>query len=66
MRAGPLCATGSTTAVCRERQLVIGALRAAVNQDQDASDRDLIQMRLDQAIVYRDRIEITLQTYRHT
>ena len=32
-----------------------------VNQDQDASDRDLIQKRLDKAIVYRDRIEITLQ-----
>ena len=42
-------------------QLVIGALRAAVDQDQDASDQDLIQVRLDQAIVYRDRIEITLQ-----
>ena len=42
-------------------ELVIGALRAAFNRDQDASDRDLIQKRLDKAIVYRDRIEITLQ-----
>jgi site-specific DNA recombinase len=42
-------------------QLVIGTLRAAFDQDQDASDRDLIQKRLDKAIVYRDRIEITLQ-----
>lgn len=42
-------------------QRVIGALRAAFNQDVDASDRDLIQERLDKAIVYRDRIDITLQ-----
>ena len=42
-------------------QLVIGALRATFNQDQDASDRDLIQKRLDKAVVYRDRIEVTLQ-----
>jgi site-specific DNA recombinase len=42
-------------------QLVIGALRGAFYQDQDASDRDLIQKRLDKAVVYRDRIEITLQ-----
>ncbi len=42
-------------------QLIIGALRAAFNQQQDASDRDLIQTRLDKVIVYRDRIEVTLQ-----
>jgi site-specific DNA recombinase len=42
-------------------QLVIGALRAACSQDQDASDRDLSQNRLDKAIVYRDGVEITLQ-----
>jgi site-specific DNA recombinase len=42
-------------------QLVIGALRAAFNQEEDESDRDLIQKRLDKAIVCRDRIEITLQ-----
>ena len=42
-------------------QLVIGALRAAFNQERDASDGDLLQKRLDKAIVYRDRIEVTLQ-----
>jgi site-specific DNA recombinase len=42
-------------------QRVIGTLRAASDHDQDASDRDLIQKRLDKAIVYRDRIEITLR-----
>ena len=36
-------------------------MRAAFNQQQDASDRDLIQTRLDKVIVYRDRIEVTLQ-----
>jgi hypothetical protein len=36
-------------------------LRAAFGQDQDAPDRDLIQKRLDKAIVCRDRIEITPQ-----
>jgi hypothetical protein len=40
---------------------VIRALREAFNQDQDASDRDLIQTRLDKAIVYRNRIEMTLR-----
>jgi site-specific DNA recombinase len=54
---------GSVTRVSASdvEQLVIGALRAAFDQDHDASDRDLIQKRLDKAIVYRDRIEITLQ-----
>jgi site-specific DNA recombinase len=42
-------------------QLVIGALRAAFDQDQDASGQELIQTRLDKAIVYHDHIEITLQ-----
>jgi hypothetical protein len=42
-------------------QLVIGALQAAFNQEPEESDRDLIQTRLDKAIVYRDRIEVTLQ-----
>jgi site-specific DNA recombinase len=42
-------------------QLVIGTLRAAFNQDQDASDRDLIRKRLDKAIVYRNRVEMTLR-----
>jgi site-specific DNA recombinase len=42
-------------------QLVIGALRAAFNLEADASDLDVIQMRLDRAIVYRNRIETTLQ-----
>jgi site-specific DNA recombinase len=42
-------------------QLVIGALRAAFDQDKDSSDRDIIQKRLDKAIVYSDRVEITLQ-----
>jgi site-specific DNA recombinase len=42
-------------------QLVIGALRTAFSQEEDESDRDLIQKRLDKAVAYRDRIEITLQ-----
>ncbi len=42
-------------------QLVIGALRVAFDQERDASDRDLVQTRLDKAVVHRDRIEITLQ-----
>jgi site-specific DNA recombinase len=42
-------------------QLVIGALRAAFDQEKDASDGDLLQKRLDNAVVYRNRIEITLQ-----
>jgi hypothetical protein len=42
-------------------RLVIGALQAAFNQEPEESDRDLIQTRLDKAIVYRDRIEVTLQ-----
>jgi site-specific DNA recombinase len=42
-------------------QLVIGALRAAFDQERDASDLDLLQKRLNKAIVHRDRIEITLQ-----
>jgi site-specific DNA recombinase len=42
-------------------QLVIRALRAAFDQQGDSSDRDVIQKRLTKAIVYRDRVEITLQ-----
>ena len=42
-------------------QLVIGALRTAFDQEQDPSDRDLIQKRLDKAVVYSDRIEMALQ-----
>jgi site-specific DNA recombinase len=42
-------------------QLVIGALRAAFDQERDASDGDLLQKRLDKAIVYRDRIELKPQ-----
>ena len=38
--------------------LVIGTVRAAFNQDQDASDQDLIRKRLEKAIVFRDRIEM--------
>jgi len=40
-------------------QLVIGAMRAAFNQERDVSDGVLVQSRLNKAIVHRDRIEIT-------
>jgi hypothetical protein len=42
-------------------QLVIGALRAAFDQERDASDRDLVQTCLNKAVVHRDRIEMTLR-----
>jgi site-specific DNA recombinase len=42
-------------------QVLIGALRAAFNQDKHTSDRDLIQKRLGKAVLHRDRLEITLQ-----
>jgi site-specific DNA recombinase len=42
-------------------QLVIGAMRAAFNQERDVSDGVLVQSRLNKAIVHRDRIEITLR-----
>jgi hypothetical protein len=40
---------------------VIGALRTAFDQEHDESDRDRIQKGLDKAIVYHDRIEVSLQ-----
>jgi site-specific DNA recombinase len=42
-------------------QLVVEALRGAVEHKSNSSDQDLMQRRLDRAVVHRDRIEVTLR-----